>query len=221
MSFDFGSLRNVLRDEINRQILLLLNEKRALTFEALVEVLNVTPGLLGYHLRELNGLVDIVDGKYVLSEKGKQAFQILDRLPENMGISRRRKTLWCIAIVSLFVITFFACYFFDSHFVFIIRTLIVALCIIAVLFYLDVKPMSTPKLMYGYLGMAAGLILWLFSWAFANAIKLRENLYWQLGSDIGFSIFLITSLIACCVICVFVSQRSGKKRQYKWPSLTL
>ncbi|MCL2691575.1 MAG: helix-turn-helix domain-containing protein [Candidatus Bathyarchaeota archaeon] len=221
MSFDFRSLRNVLRDEINRQIFLLLNEKGALTSEELVDVLNVTPGMLGYHLRKLNGLVDVVDDKYVLSEKGKQAFQMLDQLPENIGISRRRKISWCLVVVSLFTIAFSACYFFDSHLALILRALTIALCIITVIFYLDVKPMSTPKLLYGYLGMSAGLFLWLFSWAFANAIKLRENLYWQYGSDIGFNIFLITSLIVCCAMCVFVSQWFGKKRQYKWPSFTL
>ncbi|MDR2719454.1 MAG: hypothetical protein LBC03_01440 [Nitrososphaerota archaeon] len=222
MSLDFGHLRNVLRDEINRQIFLLLNERGALTSEELVDVLNVTPGLLGYHLRELNGLVAVVDGKYVLSAKGKQVFQMLGhQLPEHIGISRRRKISWCLVVVSLFVVALSACYFFDSYLVVILRTLIVALCIISFIFYLDVKPMSTPKLIYGYLGMGAGMILWLFSWIFANTFKLRENLYWQFGSDIGFGIFLITSLIVCCAICVFVSQRFGKKRQYKWPLLIL
>ena len=176
MLFDF-SLCSVLRDETNRQFFLLLNERGDLAFEELVGVLNVTPGLLGYHLRELNDLVDVVDGKCVLSERGKEAFQMLGQLPESIGVSCRRKILWCLVIVSLFVIALSACYFFDSYIVVILRMLTVVLCIITVLFYLDVKPVSTSKLMYGYLGMTAGLILWFFSWILANAIKLRENLY--------------------------------------------
>ncbi|MCL1976540.1 MAG: ArsR family transcriptional regulator [Candidatus Bathyarchaeota archaeon] len=222
MSSDFEPLRKVLKDETNRQMLLLLNDRGALTSEELTDALNVTAGLLGYHLRELNDLVEVVDDKYVLSEKGKQAYQMLDKLSENTRLSRRWKISWCLTTVSLFVIAFSSWYVFDFQFVVLVRGLVVALLFSAIMYYLEVKPMTTARLLYIGCGASAlGVALWLLLWGFANMISLQSTLYQLTGSTIGFDLFFVISLVVCCVIGGLVGEWHGKRRQYRWPPFSL
>ncbi|MCL2643785.1 MAG: ArsR family transcriptional regulator, partial [Candidatus Bathyarchaeota archaeon] len=111
MSSDFKSWRKIFKDETNKKALVLLNEKGALTSEELMDALNVTASLLGYHLKVLNNfLMKTIDDKYVLSEKGKQAYQMLDQLSENTKLSRRWKISWYLTIVISVVMAFSAWY---------------------------------------------------------------------------------------------------------------
>jgi hypothetical protein len=222
MSSDWEYLRKIFKDETNRKALSLLNEQGALTSEALMDALNVTAGLLGYHLRSLNGLVETVDDKYVLSEKGKQAYQNIDMLSKNTGVSRRWKIYWCITTVGLFVIAFSAWYSFDFQLIALIRGLGAAIFFSAFVYYLKAKPMTTGRLLYIGCGASVlGIVLWLFTWGFANMIYLQPKLYQLTGSTIGFDLFFIISLIVCCIIGGLVGEWFGKKRQYQLYTITL
>ncbi|MCL1977077.1 MAG: ArsR family transcriptional regulator [Candidatus Bathyarchaeota archaeon] len=216
MSSDFESWRKILKDETNRQLLLLLNEKGALTSEELTDALNVTPGLLGHHLKVLNDLVKkTVDDKYVLSEKGKQVHALLNDLPTSAGVSRRWKITWFISIVINIVIASILGYISNSpRPIFILMLLVLSGLILS--YALKVKPKSTGRILYITLGAAfIGL-----SWLFIMKI-VRDEYYFARfppGST-GDNIISILIIVACYVIGGLVGEWIGRKMQYKLPLL--
>ena len=222
MSSDFKSWRKIFKDETNRKALVLLNEKGALTSEELMNALNMTASLLGYHLKVLNDfLMKTIDDKYVLSEKGKQAYQMLDQLSENTKLSRRWKISWYLTIVISVVMAFSAWYIFDFQLSVLIKGLVLALIGSSIMYFLQVEPMTTARLLYVGCGASAlGVGLWLLTLGFAKMVDLQSKLYQSTWSTAGFDLFFITSLIVCCVIGGFVGEWHGKRRQYRWPPYT-
>jgi len=223
MSSDFKSWRKIFNDETNRKALVLLNEKGALTSEELMNALNMTASLLGYHLKVLNDfLMKTIDDKYVLSEKGKQAYQMLDQLSENTKLSRRWKISWYLTIVISVVMAFSAWYIFDFQLSVLIKGLVLALIGSSIMYFLQVEPMTTARLLYVGCGASAlGVGLWLLTLGFAKMVDLQSKLYQSTWSTAGFDLFFITSLIVCCVIGGFVGEWHGKRRQYRWPPHTV
>ncbi len=73
MGSGLDSLHKILKDETRRKIVLLLNEKDALSHSDLMAKLGfLTTGLLNYHLKQLDNLLTKdADGKYTLTEKGQ------------------------------------------------------------------------------------------------------------------------------------------------------
>jgi len=68
-------LHKILKDGTRRKIVLLLNEKNALSHTDLLEALGfLSTGRLNYHLKQLDDLLTKnVDVRYTLTEKGKLA----------------------------------------------------------------------------------------------------------------------------------------------------
>src|SRR5208337_5291446 len=84
MSSGIASLHKILKDETRRNIILLINEKGALSYTYLMETLGfATTGLLNYHLKMMGDLLTKdEDGQYMLTEKGKLASRLLLEFPE-------------------------------------------------------------------------------------------------------------------------------------------
>jgi hypothetical protein len=96
MGSGLDSLHKILKDETRRKIVLLLNEKGALSHTDLMEELGfLTTGLLNYHLKQLDGLLTKdADGKYILAEKGKLAIRLLTEFPEQNRKQMGMKPKW-------------------------------------------------------------------------------------------------------------------------------
>jgi len=68
------SLREILKNQTNRELIILLNDKGALSSDVLMVSLNMTPRMMAYELKVLDEfLIKTDNDKYALSEKGKQA----------------------------------------------------------------------------------------------------------------------------------------------------
>jgi len=214
MSSDFKSWRKIFKDETNRKALVLLNEKGALTSEELMNALNMTPALLGYHLRALNGLVDTVDDKYVLSEKGKQAYQNIDQLSEHAGASRRWKITWLASVISCIAIAPLLVYITNTPTISIL-TVIFVLLGLAYSYALKVKPKSIGRLTYITLG---ALFIGIFLWLLIELIIFDAHYYARFPPDsTSDHIILILSLVVCYVIGGVVGELIGKKCKYQFP----
>jgi hypothetical protein len=96
MGSGLDSLHKILKDETRRKIVLLLNEKGALSHTDLMEELGfLTTGLLNYHLKQLDNLLTKdADGKYTLTEKGKLATRLLTEFPEQNRKQMGMKPKW-------------------------------------------------------------------------------------------------------------------------------
>jgi predicted transcriptional regulator len=77
-------LHKILKDKTRRKIVLLLNEKGALSHTDLIEELDfINNGRLNYHLKQLNDLLTKdTNRRYILTEKGKLAIRLLTEFPE-------------------------------------------------------------------------------------------------------------------------------------------
>ena len=218
MSSDVGSLNKILKDETNRKALFLLNEKGALTFDEFMAALDVTSGMFAYHLKVLNDFLEKTDeGKYRLSEKGKQAHAILRDLPAKTGVSRRWKIAWFISIVSNIVIASILGYISNRPRLIIIVMLFV-LSGLVLSYALKVKPKITGRLVYIALGavlIGCSLVLLYMK------LFLTERFFdrFPAGST-GEGIIAITSFVICLVIGGVVGELIGRKMQYKWPPRT-
>ncbi len=84
MSVDFGSLSDVLKHSMRREILLALYEKKNMSYIELMGVVGATStGKFNYHLKILGDLIEKdQNGKYVLTEKGHMAAQLFQKFPE-------------------------------------------------------------------------------------------------------------------------------------------
>jgi hypothetical protein len=104
MSSGFDSLHKILNDETRRKIILLLNDNGCFTYTDLMETMGfVTTGLLNYHLKVLGDLLAKNEkGEYLLSEKGKLAYRLLQEFPEdnNRELRKRQREFWIFAVLS-------------------------------------------------------------------------------------------------------------------------
>ena len=84
MSVDFESLSDVLKHSMRRRILLALYERKTMSYVDLMDLVQATnTGKFNYHLRILGDLIEKdQNGKYVLTEKGQMAAQLLQKFPE-------------------------------------------------------------------------------------------------------------------------------------------
>lgn len=111
MSSGLVSLHKILKDETRRRIVLLLNEKGNLCYTDLMNSLDVSTGLLNYHLKVLDDLLIKNEvGQYILTEKGKFASRLITEFPEKNDPlqKKKRKQFWTIAAIVQIV------YFFSS-----------------------------------------------------------------------------------------------------------
>jgi hypothetical protein len=96
MTAQIDNLHKILKDQTRRNIILLLNNKSALTYTGLMEEMGfTTTGLLNYHLKALGDLlVKNEAGQYSLSEKGKVASRLLLEFPEPTPKQVKLKPKW-------------------------------------------------------------------------------------------------------------------------------
>jgi MFS family permease len=117
MNSSLASLHKILKDETRSKAILLLNEKRAMSYTDMMDELGiVSTGLLNYHLKVLGDLAQKNDaGQYSLTERGKLAYRLLQEFPEeNNGEQKRQQRRFWIAAVStqaVFLSTIFALYY--------------------------------------------------------------------------------------------------------------
>jgi DNA-binding transcriptional ArsR family regulator len=219
MSSDIGSLREILKRETNREILVLLNDKGALSSNALMTILNVTPSLMDYHLKVLNDcLVKTDDDKYALSEKGKQAYMLLSDLPKNGGISRRWKIVSLASIVSWVLFVLLLWHVHDVSFAIIIPALCVGLFGSIGSYGLLVKPKITGRVIYIAMGsVVIGCALFLLTMIYRNSAFFSRYFFPYPDGSTGDHIILLLSVVVCYVIGGVVGDLIGKKMKYKWP----
>jgi len=96
MKIGLASLHKILKDETRRKMVLLLNEKGALSYTDFIKALEISnTGRLNYHLRVLNDLIlKREDGQYMLSEKGKRAWCLLLEFSEKNTQPSQMKPKW-------------------------------------------------------------------------------------------------------------------------------
>ena len=114
MEVDWASLHKILSDTTRRSILEVLAEKESLTYTDIMTLLQVTnTGRLNYHLKVLGNLLSKdEEGRYHLTEQGRQAANLLRTFPERVPAERRLSALKVAASVVLillgvlFIVTF-------------------------------------------------------------------------------------------------------------------
>jgi len=221
MSSDLGPLRKIFKDETNRKALFLLNEKGALTFDEFIAALDVTSGMFAYHLKVLNDFLEKTDeGKYVLSEKGKQAHELLAKIPENPGMSRRWKIGWCLSLVIALALTVVGWYTFDAPLTRVIPALGGVLFVAAIGYLLKVRPLTAGRVFYIGMGLSVlGCLFWLIALSFVKLIGIEWTLDQVSSLDVGANVFFITSLAVSYSAGGFVGDWIGKKRKYRIPQI--
>jgi len=84
LGVNFESLSDVLKHPVRRKIILTLSERGNLSYVDLMNFVGVNnTGRLNYHLKILGDLIEKdQNGRYVLTEKGQMAAQLLQKFPE-------------------------------------------------------------------------------------------------------------------------------------------
>jgi len=103
---DWASLHKILSDTTRRSILELLSEKESLTYTDMMTLLQITnTGRLNYHLKVLGSLISKdEEGRYRLTEQGRQAANLLRTFPERIPPERKLTGLKVTAAVVLILI---------------------------------------------------------------------------------------------------------------------
>lgn len=84
MGVDFESLSDVLKHRMRREILSALHERNVVSYMDLMSIVGATnTGKFNYHLKILGDLIEKdQNGKYILTEKGRMAAELLRKFPE-------------------------------------------------------------------------------------------------------------------------------------------
>jgi hypothetical protein len=93
MTVEFSALHKILKDPTRRNILRCLKDNGTLPYVELMVRAEVTnTGRFNYHLKALGSLIEKQgDGRYVLTERGRLAVQLLDEFPEKPYQPREQK----------------------------------------------------------------------------------------------------------------------------------
>ncbi len=84
---DEDSFYEAINNKIRRDIIKLLYERLDLSYTEILEYLKVSRGLLNFHLKKLDGLVEKTDrGTYKLTEAGRAAYRILQAVEKELNI---------------------------------------------------------------------------------------------------------------------------------------
>ena len=121
MEADWASLHKILSDPTRRSILELLSERESLTYTDIMTLLQITnTGRLNYHLKVLGSLISKDEqGRYHLTEQGRQAASLLRTFPERAPPERKLTglkvgTAVVLILVGLFLIFSFSFLLLDA-----------------------------------------------------------------------------------------------------------
>jgi DNA-binding transcriptional ArsR family regulator len=223
MSSGAASLHKVLKDKTRRKIVLLLNEKRSLSYTDILDSLsNVSTGLLNYHLKILDDLLTKNnEGQYTLTEKGKLASRLLLEYPEG-SLEKMRKwerKFWkaaliiAVGVLIIHLVAYFLGYIELSG---LYRGLLWIVPAISIIYLFEhiVRDLSSQKIRSKYLlanyyarGIVIGLLLW-FALTIGLGLGVSSGLVSLVFLGRGGQITLqIASLIVCCVIGSLINKR--------------
>jgi len=76
---------------LRRQVIMLLGERKEMTFSEIMEELSVESPALAFHMRKLEGLVEKVRDTYRLTDLGRRAYGVILSL-RGEGGSQNKKT---------------------------------------------------------------------------------------------------------------------------------
>ena len=229
MDSGLDSLHKILKDETRRKIVLLLNEKGALSHTTLMEELGfLTTGRLNYHLKQLDDLLTKdTDGRYTLTEKGKLATRLLTEFPEQnrkqMGVKPKWWRKFWIGIGAttvLITITNLIVYFLGYvNLAKLFLSFLVFLAMIGVLYmvqHITVEVLSEKnrsrllKVNNFARGIVVGFFLW-FALTFGVVYSgFSRVIYEVLGRELEIVIAL-SSLMLCLVIGTYIGKWLAKR----------
>lgn len=219
MTSTIDSLHKILKDETRRKIILTLNEKSGVSYTELMDDLGiVSTGTLNYHLKVLGDLLEKDETeRYLLSEKGKLASQLLTEFPTqgSMQNKTRLKTLWIFCSVTFTITALITAYLLNAPIYRVVTALVAAQVLAAFLYYIQVKPEKTGRIFW--IAVGVGVIGGVF-WFLLQVFMMMSGLRWQLAmatGDVGSDLFLLISLIVLWSLGGFVGDWIGKKRNYK------
>jgi hypothetical protein len=229
MSAGLEFLHKILKDETRRKIVLLLNEKNALSHTDLLDELGfLSTGRLNYHLKQLNSLLTkTADGKYVLTEKGKLAVRLLTEFPEQNRQQMGLKPKWwrkfwitmgasAILLTSINLIVYFLSY---VNLTLVLQSFLVFFALIGTLYMaqhitVDILSEKSRSRILGISNFSRGIVVGFLLW-FALTLGVvysgfSQMIYNVLGRELEIGITL-SSLIFCLVIGTFVGKWLAKR----------
>lgn len=229
MSSGLDSLHKILKDETRRKIVLLLNEKSALSHTDLMAELGfLTTGLLNYHLKQLDDLLTKdADGKYTLTEKGKLATRLLTEFPEQNRKQMGMKPKWwrkfwigigaaAVLITATNLLAYFLGYV-DLTVLF--QSFLVFLALIGVLYMVEHVTMEViseknRSRLLKINNFARGVVVGFFLWFALTFVVIYSGFSRIISDALGQQLEIVivwSSLLLCQVIGNFIGKWLAKR----------
>ena len=222
-------LHKILKDETRRKIVLLLNEKEALSHTDLMEELGfLTTGLLNYHLKQLDDLLTKdTDGRYILTEKGKLATRLLTEFPEQNRKQLGMKPKWWrkfwIGIGAAAVLTtatnLLAYFLGYVNLTMFFQNFLVFLALIGVLYMvqhitMDVLSEKNQSRLLRINNFARGVVVGFFLWFALTFVMIYSGFSRIISDVLGQQLEIVivwSSLMLCLVVGTFIGRWLAKR----------
>jgi len=222
-------LHKILKDETRRKIVLLLNEKEALSHTDLMEELGfLTTGLLNYHLKQLDNLLTKdTDGRYILTEKGKLATRLLTEFPEQNRKQLGMKPKWWrkfwIGIGAAAVLTtatnLLAYFLGYVNLTMFFQNFLVFLALIGVLYMvqhitMDVLSEKNQSRLLRINNFARGVVVGFFLWFALTFVMIYSGFSRIISDVLGQQLEIVivwSSLMLCLVVGTFIGRWLAKR----------
>ncbi len=223
MSSGLESFHKILKDETRRKIILLIDEKGSVSYSALMkDIPSISTGLLNYHLKVLDDLLAKDEkSKYILTEKGKRASQMLIEFPyEGTFVKMRRweRKFWkgaILILISLLVINlgeYFLGYI-SSLTMYINLLWIVPIISVIYVFEHFMKDVVSEKIRQKYVTInnyAKGLVIGFLLW-FVVTVALGFSGFGRTAGIGGGIILEVMSLAICLWLGITINKHQLKK----------
>ena len=229
MSSGIDYLHKILKDETRRKIVLLLNEKGALSHtDMMAELGLLTTGRLNYHLKRLDPLLTKNDyGQYVLTDKGKLAIRLLTEFPDQnrqqMGLKPKWWQKFWIAIgvtTVLIASTNLAMYFLGYvNVTMFVQSFLVFLALIGILYMvqhitMEVLSEKNQARLLRANNFARGIVVGFFLWFALTFVVVYSGFSQMISETLGRELeigLVISSLILCLVMGTFIGKWLAKR----------
>jgi DNA-binding transcriptional ArsR family regulator len=241
MTASISSLHKILKDETRRNILATVNSHGSLTYTDLLNQMDLSTGLLNYHLKVLGGLLAKNDaGEYMLSDKGKLAVKLTSEFPAENQMHRRKiwQTRFIIAVaVSQAAYFAVALVFFFLGYIDLYRltTATIAVIMGTILVYFMWKmrwdtypsqgsPQMQRRIKIAYVagGISGGILLaFLGGGVLLHLISDIQGIPFTVGNPLYHLFwstpYLIFSMIIAPILGAYIGYYAGKKRGFEQP----